>query len=125
MLASELCALRQYTVLERFILRGYLLSFRTNRIINKRTEQAIKENRENIKYRREQFDLRKIKKRRSRTLERYLVSVYSIAPYDNEELERYLNKNMADEKVRAKIVEAVKKDMEGQSEEMPKQRTTQ
>jgi len=72
-------------------------------------EQAIKKNREKIKIRNEQLKLRNIKKRYFRIVEKYLVSTYSIPPYDNEELEEYLNKYITDEKTRAQIVDALTK----------------
>jgi hypothetical protein len=70
-------------------------------------EKAIERNREKIKIRNEQLKLRNIKKTYFRIVKKYLVSTYSIPPYDNEELEEYLNKYIAGEKIRAQIVDAL------------------
>jgi len=70
-------------------------------------EKAIERNREKIKIRNEQIKLRNIKKMYFRIVEKYLVSTYSIPPYDNEEFGKYLNKFTTDEKTRARIVDAL------------------
>ena len=54
-------------------------------------EEAIERNRVKSKIRNEQIKLRNIKKRYYRIVEKYLTSTYSIPPYANKELDKYLN----------------------------------
>lgn len=85
-------------------------------IIRAEYERAIRKNREKVKIRNEQLKLRGIKNRYRRVIERYLVSTYSIPPYANKELEKYLNKYVAEEKTRANIIDEVTKKIEKQSQ---------
>jgi len=70
-------------------------------------EQAIEKNREKIKIRNEQLKLRNIEKRYFRIVEKYLVSTYSIPPYDNGELHRLLEAGVKDKKTRAQFLKAI------------------
>lgn len=84
-------------------------------------EKAIEKNREKIEIRNEQLKLRNTNNRYHRILEKYLVSTYSIPPYANEELSKYVNGYTADEKTRSRILDAVKKNIEAQAEKTPKE----
>jgi len=84
-------------------------------------EQAIKKNREKTEIRNEQLNLRNTKNRYRRIVEKYLISTYSIPPYANEELSKYVNEYIAEEKTRSRILDTVKKNIEAQAEKAPKE----
>ena len=85
-------------------------------ILRAEYEQAIRKIREKRKIHSEQHELRNIKTRYFRIVEKYLVSTYSIPPYDNEELEEYLNKYITDEKTRTQIVDALTRKSDQQTQ---------
>lgn len=84
-------------------------------------EQAIRKNREKTEIRNEQLKLRNTKNRYRRIVEKYLISTYSIPPYANEELAKYVNEYIAEEKTRSRILDTVKKNMEAQAEKTPQE----
>jgi len=65
-----------------------------------------------------QYRLRKLQKRFAPTAERYIVRAYSKPPFNLEELKQYLGKYAVDKKTRARILDAVKKNMEKQIQKM-------
>jgi len=83
-------------------------------VLRAKYEAAIEKNREKIRIRNEQLKLRNIRKRYFRIVEKYLVSTYSIPPFNIEDLKQYLDKYIADDKTRARILDAVKKNTEKQ-----------
>lgn len=70
-------------------------------------EKAIAENREKIKIRNEQIKLRSIRKTYFRVVEKYLVSTYSIPPYDNTELSTLLNTGVVNEKTKKQLLKTI------------------
>jgi len=92
-------------------------------VLRSEYEQAIEKNREKIKIRNEQLKLRNTKNRYRRIVEKYLTSTYAIPPYANEELAKYVNEYIADEKTKARIMSAVTKNMEAQGGKTPKEPT--
>ncbi|MCH7559164.1 MAG: hypothetical protein IIB56_17165 [Planctomycetes bacterium] len=70
-------------------------------------EKAIERNREKIKIRNEQLKLRNIKKRYFRIVEKYLVSTYSILPYNNAELQNMLDSGVKDKKTKEQFLKAI------------------
>lgn len=81
-------------------------------------EAALQKNREEIERHTEQYRLRKWLKRFPRRAEPYIVKAYSKPPFNLEELKQYLGKYAVDEKTRARILDAVKKNMEKQIQKM-------
>lgn len=78
-------------------------------------EKAIRENQEKTRIRNEQLRLRSLKKRYAPILEKYLASMYSIAPFDNQELKQHLNAYGLDKKVEDRILRTVTANVERQS----------
>lgn len=72
-----------------------------------------------------QYRLRKLQKRFAPTAERYIVRAYSKLPFNLEELKQYLEKYVTNKKTRARILDAVKKNMEKQIQKMMKEPTMQ
>ena len=70
-------------------------------------EKAIKKNSEKARIRNEQIKLRSIRKTYFRIVKKYLVSTYSIPPYDNAELQRMLNSGVKDNKTKEQFLKAV------------------
>lgn len=70
-------------------------------------EKAIERNREKIKIRNEQLKLRNIKKRYFRIVKKYLVSTYSILPYNNAELQSMLDSGVKDKKTKEQFLKAI------------------
>ena len=75
-------------------------------------EKAIERNHEKVKIHNEQIKLRNTKKMYSRIVEKYLVQTYSIPPFANDELRKYLEKFKIDKETQTRIIEAVTKNME-------------
>ncbi|MBC8869294.1 MAG: hypothetical protein H8E44_07740 [Planctomycetes bacterium] len=70
-------------------------------------EMAIETNRQKNEEYKKQYRLRKLKKRFSRKIEKFLVTAYSTPPYNMQELGKYLRDYVDDEELRARILEAV------------------
>lgn len=81
-------------------------------------EAAIEKNRQKIKRYSEQSRLHKWLNRYPKSRERDIVLAYSEPPFNLEELKQYLEKYAVDKKTRARILEAVKKNMEKQTQKM-------
>ncbi len=88
-------------------------------------EAAIDKNRQKGQRYSEQSRLRDWLKRYPKRAEKYIVKAYSKPPFNLEELNQYLEMYIADEKTRARIVGAVKNNMEKQIQKMPKEPTMQ
>lgn len=88
-------------------------------------EEAIDKNRQKGQRYSEQSRLHDWLKSYPRSAERYIVLAYSEPPFKLEELKQYLDNYIADEKTKARIVSAVKKNMEKQIQKMPKEPTMQ
>ena len=84
-------------------------------------EAAIKKNREKAERYSEQNRLHKWLKRFPKRAEEYIIQAYSKPPFDVEELKQYLDKYIADTKTKARILDAVTKNMQEQAEKIPKQ----
>jgi len=81
-------------------------------------EEAIERNRlKSVRYL-EQSRLRDWLKRFPRNAKPYIIQAYSKPPFKLEELKQYLGKYAVDEKTRARILDAVKKNMEKQIQKM-------
>ena len=81
-------------------------------------EASIENNRKkNEKYSR-QYRLYKWLKKFPRYAETYIIRAYSKPPFDLEELKRNLNKYLSDEITKTRIVDAVTKNIEKQSQDM-------
>jgi hypothetical protein len=72
---------------------------------------AIEKNRKKAERYNEQYRLRDWLKRFPKRAEDYIVDAYSKPPFNLEELKQYLDKYIADEKTRSRILEIVKKNM--------------
>ncbi|MCK4824602.1 hypothetical protein KA005_53110 [bacterium] len=79
---------------------------------------ALQKNREQIERRTKQYRLHDWLKSYPKRAERYIVKAYSKPPFNLEELKQYLGKYAVDEKTRARILDAVKKNMEEQIQKM-------
>lgn len=88
-------------------------------------EAAMQKNREDIERYTKQYRLHDWLKRYPKRAERYIVKAYSKPPFNLEELNQYLETYIADEKTRSRIEDAVKKNMEKQTQKMPKAPTKQ
>jgi len=71
-------------------------------------EKAIEENNLKIKHDSEQRQLQKLRKQFTRSLVRYFGGTYSVAPYNDEELEALLSRHIKDADIRSAILKAVK-----------------
>jgi len=85
-------------------------------------EAAIEKNRQKAERYGEQYTLRKWLKRFPKRAEEYIIQAYSKPPFNLEELKQYLDKYIADTKTKARILDAVTKNME---KETRKESTTQ
>lgn len=85
-------------------------------------ETAIEKNRQKAERYGEQYRLRGWLKRFPKRAEEYIIQSYSKPPFDVEELKQYLDKYIADTKTKARILDAVTKNME---KETRKESTTQ
>lgn len=83
-------------------------------------EAALERNRQKGQRYSEQSRLRDWLKKFPIRAERYIVKAYSKPPFNLEELKQYLDNYIADEKTRARILDAVKKNMEKQIQKIPK-----
>lgn len=81
---------------------------------------AIAANRQKIEKYSEQNKLRKWLKRYPKTAEEYIVQAYSKAPYNNEELAKYLDDYKLDEKTKARIIDSVEKNIEEEDKKSKK-----
>jgi hypothetical protein len=81
-------------------------------------EAASQKNRQKIERHTKQYRLRKWLKRFPRSAEPYIIQAYSKPPFNLEELKQYLGKYAVDEKTRARILDAVKKNMEKHIQKM-------
>jgi hypothetical protein len=59
-------------------------------------------------------------KRFPKRAEQYIIRAYSKPPFDVEELKQYLDNYIADTKTKARILDAVTKNMQEQAEKIPK-----
>jgi hypothetical protein len=82
-------------------------------------EAALQKNRDKIEKHTAQRRLHDWLKRFPARAEEYIVRAYSKAPFNVEELTRYLDQYIADKKTRARILDAVTKNMEQQSQKEP------
>ena len=78
-------------------------------------EKAIKENNEKNRIRNEQLKLRNLRNQYAPIIEKYLVSTYSIPPYNIKELKQYLDNYSFAEKTQIRIIDAVTKITESQN----------
>lgn len=83
-------------------------------------EAALQRNREKSERYTKQSRLHKWLKRFPPRAERYIVRAYSKVPFNLEELKQYLDNYIADEKTKARIVDAVTKNIEKQTKDIPK-----
>jgi Txe/YoeB family toxin of Txe-Axe toxin-antitoxin module len=86
-------------------------------------EAAIEENRLKAERYNEQYRLHDWSKRFPKRAEGYIARAYSKPPFNLEELKQYLAKYIVDENTKARILNAVTKNMEEQSQKMPKEPT--
>ena len=82
-------------------------------------EAALQKNREQIERRVKQYRLHDWLKHYPKRAEGYIVQMYSQPPFNLEELKQYLEKYVVDKKTRARILDAVKKNMEKQTRKKP------
>ncbi len=80
-------------------------------------EAAIENNRQKAERQIKQDRLHKWLKRFPKRAERYIIRAYSKPPFNLEELKQYLNKYIADEKTRARLLDAVTKNVAEQTKE--------
>jgi hypothetical protein len=83
-------------------------------------EAALQKNREQIERYTKQYRLRDWLKRFPKRAEEYIIRAYSKPPFNLDELKEYLEKYAVDEKTRARILDAVTKNMQEQAEKIPK-----
>ena len=84
-------------------------------------EAALEANQKKIERYTEQNRLHNWLKRFPRHAEPYIINAYSKAPFNLEELKQYLDKYIADEKTRKRILDAVTKNMAKQTKETPEE----
>ncbi len=87
-------------------------------------ERAIEKNREKIKIRNEQIKLRNVKKMYFRIVKKYLVSTYSIPPYDNTELNKLLKTGIVNDKTRKEFLKTIRKFQPEAQHIFPRQKTS-
>jgi hypothetical protein len=80
-------------------------------------ERAIEANRQKLERYNEQYQLRKWLRRYPKQAEEYTVQAYSVAPHNQQELTKYLDHYRLDEETKARMLEAVAKNIERQKEE--------
>lgn len=83
-------------------------------------EAAIEKNKQKAERYGEQYRLRSWLKRFPKRAEQYIIRAYSKPPFDVEELKQYLDNYIADTKTKARILDAVTKNMQEQAEKIPK-----
>jgi hypothetical protein len=83
-------------------------------------EAAIEKNRQKAERYSQQYRLRMWLKRFPARAEEYIITAYSKPPFNVEELKQYFEKYSIDEKTRARILDAVTKNMQEQAEKIPK-----
>jgi hypothetical protein len=76
-------------------------------------EASLQKNREKSERYTEQYRLHDWLKRFPKRAEEYIIQAYSKPPFNVEELKQYLKEYIADDKTRAKILNAVSKNIEG------------
>lgn len=81
-------------------------------------EAAIERNRQEIERHTKQYRLHDWLKRFPKRAENYIIRAYSKPPFNLEELKQYLEKYIADDKTRARILDSVTKNMEKQIQKM-------
>jgi hypothetical protein len=74
-------------------------------------EAALKEYGDKVEYHNRQRRLREMKKQFERCAEGYIISAYSKPPFDLAELTQYIGAYVSDRKTRARILDAVRKNM--------------
>ena len=79
-------------------------------------EAALQKNREKIERHSEQRRLHDWLKRFPKRAEEYIIQAYSKPPFDVEELKQYLDKYVADTKTKARILAAVTKNIEKETQ---------
>lgn len=82
-------------------------------------EAAIQKNSEKAQRYREQYTLRKWLRRFPKRAEEYIVRAYCKPPFNVEELTQYLEQYIADGKTRSRILDAVTRNMEQQTQNEP------
>jgi len=83
-------------------------------------EAALEKNRQQIQRHTEQYKLQDWLKRYPKRAERYIILAYSEPPFHLEELKRYLDRYIPDEKTKARIVHAVETNIEKETAKMEK-----
>ena len=86
-------------------------------ILRAEYERAMAANMQKGEKYREQNRLHKWLKRFPKHAEPDIIRAYSLPPYDNEELKQYLDNYISDEKVKARILNAVTKNIEKQTKD--------
>jgi len=76
-------------------------------ILRAQYESALEANRKKIERYSEQNSLNKWLKRFPKKAEEYIVGAYSVTPYNLEELQKYLDRYIADSETRKRIVDSV------------------
>jgi hypothetical protein len=82
-------------------------------------EAAIEANRQKGEKFGTQYVLRKWLKRYPRTMADHFISIYSVAPYNNDELVRYLDESKLDEKTKNRIIVSVTENIKKSTKETP------
>jgi hypothetical protein len=82
-------------------------------------EAAIEKNKQKAEKYSEQSKLRDWLKRFPKRAEEYIIQAYSKPPFDVEELKQYLDKYIADTKTKARILDAVTKNIEKETRKEP------
>lgn len=80
-------------------------------------EAALQKNREQIERYTKQYRLRDWLSMFPKRAEEYIIRAYSKPPFDVEELKQYLDKYITDTKTKARILNAVTKNMQEQTRE--------
>lgn len=83
-------------------------------------EAALQKNREQIERHTKQYRLRDWLNRFPKRAEEYIIRAYSKPPFDVEELKQYLDKYITDTKTKARILDAVTKNMQEQPDKIPR-----
>jgi len=83
-------------------------------------EAALQKNRQKIERHTKQYRLHDWLKRFPKRAENYIIRAYSKPPFNLKELKQYLEKYIADDKTRARILDSVKKNMQKQTQKTPK-----
>ncbi len=86
-------------------------------LLREKYKKAIQENQAKIEIRNEQLKLRSLKKRYTKIIEKYLISMYSIAPFNSNELSQYLKEYKLNKETTYRILDSVTKNIEKQNQE--------